>query len=145
MKRAHVILALLVMYSGCSVGFDSPDLHIRNADRIPKEASAMEDTFRLPEDLTDVYYFSPRYLRCNDYLRGVLGKDSILQYETTVLKNAKALTEMPPHLSGPDVAPIQDWWPSPGAGGLRIYQLSCLDYVILDHDHGILYAAMCED
>jgi hypothetical protein len=145
MKRAHLILALVLIHAGCSVGFDSPDIHIRNAARIPKEASAMKDTFRLPDDLTDVYYFTPQSLRCNYYLRGLLGKDGIQQYETTVLKGAKELTDMPPDISGPDVAPIQDWWPSPGCRGLQIYELRYLDYVILDHDQRILYAAMCED
>jgi hypothetical protein len=145
MKRVHLILALVLIPAGCSMGFDSPDIHIRNATRIPKEASAIKATFRLPDDLTDVYYFTPQSLRCNYYLRGVLGKDRIRQYETTVLKNAKELTDMPLGISGPDIAPIQDWWPSPGSGGLRIYELRYLDYVILDHQQGILYAAMCED
>jgi hypothetical protein len=140
MKRAHLIL-----HAGCSEGSDSPDIHIRNAARIPKEASGMKDIFRLPDDLTDVYYYTPQSLRCNYYLRGALGKDGIQQYETTVLKHAKKLTDIPLDISGPDVAPIQDWWPSPGSEGLRIYELRYLDYVILDHDQGILYAAMRED
>ena len=105
----------------------------------------MKDTFRLPDDLTDVYYFTPQSLRCNYYLRGVLGNDGIQQYEATVLSDAKELADIPPHISGRHVAPIQDCWPSPGSGGLRIYQLGYLDYVILDHEQGILYAAMCED
>ena len=145
MKRAYLILAMLVILAGCSVGFDSPDIHIRKAPQIPNEASGMKDTFLLPDDLTDVYYFTPRSLRCNYYLRGVLGEDGLQQYETTVLKDATELTRMPLDISGPVVAPIQDWWPYPGSGGLRIYELRYLDYVILDHDQGILYAAKCED
>ena len=105
----------------------------------------MKDVFQLPDNLTDVYYFTPQYLRCNYYLRGVLGKDGIQQYETTVLKNAKELTDMPRDISGPDVTPIRDWWLSPGSGCLRICELGHLDYVILDRDQGLLYAARCAD
>jgi hypothetical protein len=75
----------------------------------------------------------------------VLGKDGIQQCKATVLKNGNELTGMPRGISGPDVAPIQDWWPSSNAKGVRIYELRNLDYVILDHDLGILYAAKCED
>jgi hypothetical protein len=145
MKRPSLFFLLLLLQPGCWAGLDSPDIHIRNAAQIPKEGLEMKDTFHLPDDLADVYYFTPRYQRCNYYLRGVLGKEGIRQYETTVLKNAKALTGMPRDISGPDVAPIQDWWPSSDAEGLRIYELRNLDYVILDHDQGILYAAKCED
>jgi hypothetical protein len=137
---------MLLMQAGCSVGFlDAPDIHIRNAARIPEQAAGMKHTFLLPDDLTDVYYFTPQSLRCNHYLRGVLGKDGIQKYETTVLKDAKELTDLPLHISGPGVAPIQDWWPSPDSEGLRIYEKAYLDYVVLDHEQGILYAAMCED
>jgi hypothetical protein len=75
----------------------------------------------------------------------VLGKDRIQQYEATVLENARGLAGMPRDISGPDVAPIQDWWPTSDTEGLRIYELRNLDYVMLDHDRGILYAAKCAD
>ena len=96
----------------------------------------------LPDDLTDVYYFSPASLYCNYYLRGRLAKGAVQEYETKLLKNAKELPEMPEELSRSDIDPIADWWPSPDSQHLRIYHVGGVHYVMIDHDQGVVYAAL---
>jgi len=145
MNRARLLLLLLLTLTGCGIGFDSPDIHITNATQFPKEAIGMKDTFRLPDDLTDVYYFSPQSLFCNYYLRGTLTKDAVREYETGVLKNAVEIPDIPADISGPEVAPIADWWPPSNSPHLRIYKVRNIDYVMIDHDEGFVYAVLCSE
>jgi len=143
--RFSVLILLPLLQAGCWRPFDSPDVHVRKAAQIPEEARHMKGEFRLPDDLTDVYYFSPAYLRCNYYLRGKLSKEGIDKYETDVLKHAKRLADVPRDVSGPDVTPIKDWWPQADSQNLDIYELRDLDFVMIDRQEGIVYVALCAD
>lgn len=105
----------------------------------------MKSTFRLPDDLSDVYYFSPNSLFCNYYLRGKLSTDAVHEYESTILKDAEELADIPKDVSGPDVAPIADWWPSTRARNLHIYKVRNMDFVMIDREEGILYAVLCAE
>ena len=57
----------------------------------------------------------------------------------------KQLETIPEYITGPDTTAIADWWPTVSSESLRIYEMRSLDFVIIDHEAGIVYAAMCED
>jgi hypothetical protein len=148
MNRFILLLLLSLVCTGCSRPFDGPDIHIRQSSSVPREARWLKDRFGLPDDITDVYYFTSQSLRCNYYLRGRLDKDGVQQYESRFLKpgtEVKELTSIPPGISGSNVAPIKEWWPTTHSQGLRIYEVRNLDVVMLDHETGIVYVALCED
>ena len=148
MNRFILALLLSLVWTGCSRPFDGPDIHIRQSSSVPREARWLKDDFGLPDDITDVYYFTSQSLRCNYYLRGRLGKDGVQQYESRFLKprtDVKELAGIPPGISGSNVDPIKEWWPTMHSQGLRVYEVRNLDVVMVDHEKGIVYVAFCED
>ena len=149
MNRRWPLLVPVLALAGClRQPFDQPDIHVRRAAQVPEEASHLKDVFIIPEALTNVYYFTPRHLRCNYYLRGEVGKDQVEQYKTALTERyseIRELSSLPRQFPAADLAAMKDWWPQAKTQSLCVYQRGTMDFIMIDAEKGVLYFAMCED
>ncbi len=128
--------------------FDSPDTHIRNVATNPIEANALKLSFLLPDELTNVYYFSSNGFRCDNYLHGTLEGKGVEDYQASIAKRSTALADHADSwydLFDSAPKPIREWWPTGDLNRLRIYELRHSDYVMIDRDAGKIYVVQFGD